>query len=169
MDDGLRKLLDLAWKTVPARDANLAIARARRAAWAGEDAARRGLTEQELAAEDAAAAETEGALDGAPMARSYELLFGPDATFAAFTERELPRLIYHLESIGAHLPRAHGVVLCFFEGEHLHFLQAGEVIAFAAGRLGTTVDALAERHGTQESRTAVRGPPLALPGPESND
>ena len=171
MDDGLRQLLALAWKTVPAVEANVAIASARRAAWAGEDAARRGLSEEDLAAEDdaAEAAEADGALDGAPMARSYELLLAPDATFAGFAERELPRLVYHLESIGAHLPRAQGVVLCFFEGDRLHFLQTGEVITFAAARLGVTPEALAELHGTHESRTAVRGPTLALPGPETDD
>ena len=171
MDDTLRRLLDLAWKTVPARDANFAISRARRAAWAGEESARRGATEAELAAGEAAAAaeEADGSAADAPMARSYELLLGPDATFAAFAAEDLPRLIYHLESIGSHLPRALGVVLCFFEGERLHFLQAGELIAFAAERLGTTPEVLAERHGTGESRTAVRGTPLALPGPESND
>jgi hypothetical protein len=153
MDDALRTLIGLAWKTVPASEANDAIARARRAAAAGEAG---------LAAAPAGASpvhDDEG--DGA-LARSYELLLAPTATLTSFGQSQLPRLVYHLESIGAHLPHAGGVLLCVFEGENLHFLHTGEFITAAAQALGLTVEQLVEKHGTGESRTAVRGPPLLL-------
>lgn len=167
MDDGLRQLLALAWKTVPAVEANVAIASARRAAWAGEDAARRGLSEEDLAAEDdaAEAAEADGALDGAPMARSYELLLAPDATFAGFAERELPRLVYHLESIGAHLPGCGGVVVAAFDGDTLRFVRARDLLERTCKALAVSPHELVQRHGTGESRTAQRGPPLLLAPP----
>jgi hypothetical protein len=151
MDDALRTLIGLAWKTVPAREANQAIARARRAAAAGEEE-HFGRTSDSASADD----------EGAPLARSYELLLTPEATLASFAASQLPRLVYHLESIGAHLPHAGGVLLCVFEGESLHFLHTGEFVTAAARALGMTPDALVEKHGTGESRTAVRGPPLLL-------
>ena len=153
MDDALRTLIGLAWKTVPAREANEAIARARRAAAAGEEEFY-GRTGSSAAADD----------DGAALARAYELLLPPDATLASFAQAQLPRLIYHLESLGAHLPHAGGVVLCIFEGERLHFLHTGEFVTAAAQALGTTIDELVEKHGTGESRTAapLKGPPLLL-------
>jgi hypothetical protein len=145
MDDALAKLLSLAWKTVPAREANEAIARARRAAAAGE-------TELTGDAGEGSRADD----DGAPMARAYEVMLSPDATLASFAQAQLPRLVYHLESLGAHLPRAGGVLLCIFAGEELHFLHTGEFVAAAAQALGTTVEELVEKHGTGESRTARR-------------
>ena len=150
MDDSLRPLISLAWKTVPARDANEAIARARRAAAAGE---------QEYFLAQGHSPSSEEA--DAPMARSYELLLAPDATLGSFAASQLPRLVYHLESIGAHLPHAGGVVLCVFEGDSLHFLHTGEFVTAAAKLLGMTPDQLVEKHGTGESRTAQR-PPLLL-------
>lgn len=151
MDDALRTLIGLAWKTVPAREANEAIARARRAAAAGEEEFF-GREGKSAAADD----------DGAALARAYEVLLPPDATLAWFGEAQLPRLVYHLESIGAHLPHAGGVVLCLFEGESLHFLHTGEFVTAVGKALGMTPDQLVEKHGTGESRTAVRGPPLLL-------
>jgi hypothetical protein len=152
MDAHLRTLIGLAWKTVPAREANEAIARARRAAAAGEEEFF-GQTGSSAAADD----------DGAPLARAYEVLLSPDATLGSFAETQLPRLVYHLESLGAHLPHAGGVVLCLFEGESLHFLHTGEFVTAVGKALGMTPEQLVEKHGTGESRTAVRtGPPLLL-------
>jgi hypothetical protein len=152
MDDALRTLIGLAWKTVPAREANQAIARARRAAAAGEEELS-GETSPGAAADD----------DGAPLARAYEVMLPPDATLTSFGQSQLPRLVYHLESLGAHLPHAGGVVLCIFEGESLHFLHTGEFVTAAGKALGMTPEQLVEKHGTGESRTAVRtGPPLLL-------
>jgi hypothetical protein len=150
-DARLAKLVDLAWRTVPATEANTAIERARRATASVE-----GSSAWDEADEEAS---------DAPPARSYELLLAPDATFEEFTTRHLPKLVYHLESIGSHLPRAPGVVVCLFVGESLHFLQAGELLAAVCAELGIPVQELSRRHGTGELRTAVRDGTgrLALP------
>lgn len=141
VDDRLDQLLRLAFRTVPAAEANQAIDRARR---------------------------SEGGSEESP-ARSYEVVLGPGADFASFTREQLPKLVYHLESIGAHLPEARGVLLAVFSGSELRFLHAGEAMALICALLGETPAQLVERYGTGEVRTAVRpGPPLALPGPKAN-
>jgi hypothetical protein len=148
VDDRLSRLLELAYRTVPAAEANRAISEAREEAAGGGAAASRPLRAQE------------GAL---PLARSYELVIDPDAPWDRFASEVLPRLVYHLESVGAHPPSCKGVVVAAFEGDRLHFLRAGEMIARAAELSGTSVAELFRRHGTGESRTATAGPPLALP------
>ncbi|TMB30848.1 MAG: hypothetical protein E6J62_14425 [Deltaproteobacteria bacterium] len=75
----------------------------------------------------------------------------------------LPRLVYHLESIGARPPGCKGVLVAIFDGEDLHFVQAGDLVARAAELSSVPVEELFLRHGTGESRTAQRGPPLPLP------
>jgi hypothetical protein len=166
MDDGLKKILALAWRSVPAIEANTAMLRARRATAAGEEAARRGQFDLELEESD-----------DAPMARAYEVALAPDATLESFARDQLPRLVYHLESIGAHLPRPAGVVICMFAGDELFFIQPAELFATLCAELRVTPAELTERYGTHELRTAIRrdgtvtetkvpkGPPLALPGP----
>lgn len=158
MDEGLQKIVSLAWRTVPAVEANQAILRARAATAAGEEALEAGALEGEA---DGEASEA--------LARSYELVLDPDATFAAFAEKTLPRLVYHLESIRAFLPGVEGVVICIFEGDRLHFLHGGEFLGEICRQLGVTAEELSSRYGTGELRTAVSpaGPPLALPGPKS--
>ena len=152
MDDRLRDVLSLAFRTVPAREANTAIAQAR------ADAAEDGAAPARPMRDDAG---------GAPLGRSYELVLGDDATFARFVAEALPRLVYHLESVGAHPPGCKGVVLAVFDDERLHFLRASDALPKIAALLGTTVEELFRRHGTGESRTARREPPLALPGAKS--
>ena len=56
-----------------------------------------------------------------------------------------------------------GVLVAIFEGNELHFLRAGELLARAAELSSTSVDELFRRHGTGESRTAQSMPPLPLP------
>ena len=139
MDDRLAQLLALAWRVVPAADANEAIDRARQNADSGEE------SEQK--------------------ARAYELVLGADATLESFARDQLPKLVYHLESVGAHLPDAGGVLLAIFAGDKLHFLRAGEAICKVGELLGTPATELVERYGTGERRTAVQlGPRLALGG-----
>lgn len=139
MDDRLDQLLRLAFRTVPAAQANQAI-----------DLVRRG-----------------GGEAGGATVRAYEVVLGPDADFASFAREQLPKLVYHLESIGAHLPEARGVLLAIFAGAELRFVHAGEAMARICQLLGETPAQLVERYGTGELRTAVRpGPPLALPGPK---
>jgi hypothetical protein len=148
VDDRLSRLLELAYRTVPAAEANRAISEER----------------EEAAAAGAAASRPPRAQEGSlPLARSYELVLDPAAPWDRFASEVLPRLVYHLESVGAHPPSCKGVVIAAFAGDRLHFLRAGEMIARSAELSGISVAELFRRHGTGESRTAVKGPPLALP------
>ena len=142
MEDRIRELLQDAFCQVPAREANQAIARARREA-AGSDP------------DD----------EDAPTARSYEMIL---TTFAAFASDLVPKLVYHLESIGAHLPDCGGVVIAAFTGERLHFVQARAFVARACRMLGVTSEDLVRRHGTGERRTAMGSEALLLPGPKGD-
>src|SRR5438477_9212821 len=91
MEEKLRQLLQDAFGEAAARDANAAIARARR-----------GPTPRAIAADDG------------PGLRLYEIIL---TGFAAFASDLLPKLVYHLESIGAHLPDCRGVLIAAFVGE----------------------------------------------------
>lgn len=149
VDERISQLLNLAYRTVPAAQANDAIAQARHeAAEAGAAQAR------PLRGDDAPAA----------LSRSYELVVNPETDWRDFSENALPRLVYHLESVGAHPPSCKGMVVAVFVGDRLHFLRTGDLIQRAAELMGISVEDLFRRHGTGESRTARRDPPLALPG-----
>jgi hypothetical protein len=126
MDPRLLKLLGPAYLTVPALEANEAIARER------------------LRSGD----------ESLPL-RSYELVL---STFESFERDLLPKLVYHLESIGAHLPQCGGVLVAAFLGEQLYFLPAEALIASACELLGVTPEALVVMHGTGERRTAITDP-----------
>jgi hypothetical protein len=148
VDDKLRELLSAAFRTVRARDANSEIAKARsESAGEGASPSRRSRGEE---------CET-------PLSRSYEMVLDPQATFASFAADVLPRLVYHLESIGARPPGCKGVLVAIFDGEDLHLAKAGDLVARAAALSSVPVEEIFRRHGTGESRTAERGPPLALP------
>jgi hypothetical protein len=148
VDDKLRELLSASFRTVRARDANSEIAKARaEAVEEGADPSRR----------------SRGDASGAPLSRSYEMVLDPGATYASFAADILPRFVYHLESIGARPPGCKGVLVAIFEGEDLHFATAGDLVDRAALLSGVTPEELFRSHGTGESRTAQRGPPLALP------
>jgi len=148
MDDRLARLLELAYRTAPAADANRAISEAR----------------EEAAAAGAPAARPARALEGSlPLARSYEMVIDPDVSWDRFAAEALPRLVYHLESVGARPPSCKGMVVAAFVGDRLHFLRAGEMLGRAAELIGVPVEELFRRHGTGESRTAVSSQPLPLP------
>lgn len=138
MDARLEQLVAGSFRTVPAAQANEAIERVRR--------------------------ELGGGSPDAPLGRSYEIVL---TTWDEFASGALAKMIYHLESLGAHLPACAGVVVASFEGSELRFVHAQDFIAAAARLLGTTPQELAVRHGTGESRTAQRGEPLFLPPPLS--
>src|SRR5712671_4867084 len=141
MDDRLARLLELAYRTAPAAEANRAISEAR----------------EEAAAAGASAARPPRALEGSlPLGRSYEMVIDPEVSWERFAAEALPRLVYHLESVGARPPSCKGMVVAAFVGDRLHFLRAGELT-------GVPVDELFRRHGTGEARTAVSSPPLPLP------
>ena len=99
----------------------------------------------------------------AGSARRIGIDFDPDEPWERFAREALPRLVYHLESVGAHPPSCKGMVVAAFVGDRLHFLRAGEVLRRAAELMGVAVEELVRRHGTGESRTAVSSPPLPLP------
>ena len=128
--------MGLAFRTVPAREANAAIAKMRDEIGEGEEA------------------------------RSYELVFDADFTWDAFVGEALPKLVYHLESIGARPPSCNGVVISLFAGEWLHFIDAKAFLELVCRLLAITPAELLARYGTGELRTAVRAaPPLLLGGP----
>ena len=90
-------------------------------------------------------------------------MLDPQAGWERFAADALPRLVYHLESVGAHPPSCKGVVIAAFVGDRLHFLRAGEMLRRAAELAGVPLEELFRRHGTGESRTAVSSAPLPLP------
>jgi hypothetical protein len=149
VDERISQLLDLAYRTVPAAEANEAIAQARHEA-----------------AESGAAQARPLRSDEAPpaLSRSYELILDPDSDWQDFADNALPRLVYHLESVGARPPLCKGIVIAAFVGDRLHFVRAGDLVRRAAELTGISGDELFRRHGTGESRIARRDPPLALPG-----
>jgi hypothetical protein len=76
----------------------------------------------------------------------------------AFEKEQLPKLVYHLESIGSHLPGCSGVFIAAFNGDELRFVHARDLLAEAGRMLGLSAEQLVERYGTGESRTAAPGP-----------
>src|SRR5947209_18381466 len=93
MDAKLEELLRPSFREVPAREANQAIARARRERAGGDP-------------DD----------DDGPALRSYELVL---SDWQKLVEEQVPKLVYHLESIGAFLPECRGVLISAFLGERL--------------------------------------------------
>ena len=102
--------------------------------------------------------------DEAPAVRSYEIIL---TAFEGFARDLLPKLVYHLESIGAHLPACRGVVISAFAGERLYFVDAEKFVARACRILGVTAEELVRRHGTGEQRTAVRPSRCSCPAPRA--
>lgn len=158
MDDKLRALVADAFREVPAIEANRAIARARL-----ERAARLAALDPDAEIAPAADAAAEGVAalpDDAPLARSYELVL---TSWENFASTQLPRLVYHLESIGARPPGCGGVLVAAFAADRLFLLDAAALLRRACALLGVTPEQLLERHGTGERRTAMSAP-LVLPG-----
>jgi hypothetical protein len=142
MKEQLLELLEPAFREVPGSEANQAIARARRER-AGSDP------------DD----------ETAPAVRSYELVL---STWERFVRDQLPKLVYHLESVGARLPRCRGVMISAFLGERLFLVDAEALVERVCKILGVTPEQLVARHGLGESSTAKREP-LLLPGPKGSN
>ena len=140
MEEKLRELLQDAFAESPARDANRAISRVRRERAGGDP-------------DD----------EDAPALRAYEIVL---TGFDSFAQDLLPKLVYHLESIGAHLPACGGVLIAAFAGDRLYFVDAEALVARASRMLGVSSDELVRRHGTGERRTAITSEPPLLPGPK---
>ena len=81
----------------------------------------------------------------------------------------MPKLVYHLESIGAHLPACRGVIISAFRGDRLYFLDAKDFVARACSLLGVTAQQLVDLYGTGEERTPPQKEPLLLPGPRGRN
>lgn len=143
MEDRIRELVAKAFRVASALEANQAIARARRER-AGSDP------------DD----------DDGPSCRSYEIILGG---WQAFAEEQLPKLVYHLESVGANLPACRGTIVSAFVGDELYLVDAGDFLEAAMRQLGFTAAQLSERYGTGERRTAAPGAPLLLPGPKGRN
>ena len=103
--------------------------------------------------------------DEAQPLRSYELVL---STWETFAKEQVPKLVYHLESVGAFLPKCRGVLVSAFCGDRLYFIEAEAFMARVCRILGATPEQLSERHGLGERRTAIREP-LLLPGPKGEN
>jgi hypothetical protein len=100
-----------------------------------------------------------------------------EPSLAELAAKVLPKLVYHLESRGAHLPGCEGVFLSIFAGETLYFVHARDALPLLSQAVNLTFEELVERYGTGELRRALRpgetppeprqtlGPPPMLPGP----
>ncbi|HEY3449671.1 MAG TPA: STAUR_1299 family protein [Myxococcales bacterium] len=102
--------------------------------------------------------------------RSFEAVVAPDAGKEWLGTALLPRMVYHLESLGIRPPKFGGIFASLFVGEELHFVHMKDLMEFACAQLGLTADEMYQRWGTGEARHAVdqpakkrEGPPLALP------
>jgi len=135
----VRELLQDSFAEAAPRDANSAILRARRERAGGDP-------------DD----------EDAPVLRSYEIILG---SFESFARDQLPKLVYHLESVGAHLPQCRGVLIAAFAGDRLYFVEADKFVARACAFLGVSAEELVRRHGTGESRSAAQSGTMLLPGP----
>src|ERR1700688_2691285 len=98
VDERLRELLAAAVREVTEHEGNAAIARARRERAGGEP-------------DD----------EDSEAVRSYEIVL---STWEHFVREQLPKLVYHLESLGAHLPLCSGVMVSAFLDERLFFIDA---------------------------------------------
>ena len=102
---------------------------------------------------------------GADRPSSYELLVPPEATLEAFSAQLLPRLIYHLESLGARGPGFTGVFFSLFAGDTLHFVKLSDGMPLMAAAVSKTFDELFAAHGTGEVRHAINLGDSTQPSP----
>ena len=103
--------------------------------------------------------------------RAYEVLVPPEADLDWFCQSVLPKLVYHLDSLGLRPPAAAGLFLAFFREKDLCLVHASDALAFAASALQSTPEELFRRFGTGELRGPApveaepRPVPLLPPGP----
>ncbi len=87
---------------------------------------------------NAAIAEARAAHPGA-RPTSYEVVVAEGQNLAALAEAVLPRLIYHLDSLGARPPHWGEVFLSLFIGSQLHFVQASDALPLLLAARGLPV------------------------------
>jgi hypothetical protein len=113
------------------------------------------------------------ARDAHPGARptSYEVVVADGQGLAALAEAVLPRLLYHLDSLGARPPHWGEVFLSLFIGHQLHFVQASDAMPLLLAARGLTAAEALQRFGAggrtpKAAEPAAGGSPLLLgPGP----
>lgn len=108
------------------------------------------------------------------QARSFEVAV-PETADAGWLEKALvPKMVYHLESLGIRPPEYGGIFASLFVGEKLWFVRMKDLMEFAGAQLKLSGEQLYAKWGTGEARRAVDlhenkrpqksgGPPLALP------
>lgn len=98
-------------------------------------------------------------------ARSYEVVLPERSSLEWLSESLMPRLVYYLESLGAHPPEAPGIFVSVFAGQELFFLRVSDVFAFASTTLQLTSDEMLQRWGTgeQDLTPSRPSPPHLLP------
>ncbi|MBI5543658.1 MAG: hypothetical protein HY901_07225 [Deltaproteobacteria bacterium] len=84
--------------------------------------------------------------------RSFELVAPSDAGIAWLEKDVLPRLVYHLESLGIRPPSYKGVFVSLFQGEELFFIRTLDFMAIAGAALHLSADQMYARWGTGELR-----------------
>ena len=110
-------------------------------------------------------------VEGEP-ARSFEMVVAPEAGLEWLQAKLLPRLVYHLESLGVRPPAYPGVFLSLFLGDELFCVHTRDAMAFAQEALHLTADEMYARWGTGELRHAIRpdeDPPRTLALPTGKD
>jgi hypothetical protein len=87
---------------------------------------------------------------------SYEIVVKSGQTLSQLTQSILPRLIYHLESLGSHPPDCGDVFLSIFVDDTLYFVHARDGVALMANVASMSIDELIERYGTGELRRPLQ-------------
>ncbi len=87
---------------------------------------------------------------------SYEVVVKEGQSLPALAAALLPKLVYHLESIGAHPPGCGDVFLSLFVGERLHFVRASEALPLLLEAAQLTAEQAVARFGTGELRRVFR-------------
>jgi hypothetical protein len=78
--------------------------------------------------------------------RSYEVIL-PATEVTTFLLRTLtPKLVEHLESVGAKLPGCGGVFLSVFSGDTLYFISARDAVHLLAEWSGLSLEQLKHRY-----------------------
>ena len=107
-------------------------------------------------AREANAAISEVRQGEAEEVRNFELVAPADASLEWLEKQVLPKLVYHLESLGVRPPDYTGIFLSLFWGDELFFLRMRDLMSFAGEALHLTADQMYQRWGTGELRRAVR-------------
>lgn len=111
---------------------------------------------------NAAIAEARDALHGA-RPTSYEVLVKDGQGLAELAAAVLPRLVYHLDSLGARPPQWGEVFLSLFVGEHLHFIHVAEAMPLLLETQGLAAHEALVRFGAfDRRRTEGASSPLLL-------